>query len=159
MSKLLLALLALPLLFGGSNKNTVKAPVFECKFPSFSLVNRSAETDSFIDYWENDFRANNPAVCDIPYSAYKEMYDRYSALTKADRELVNEIHDGREPDYTIGQIIQTLVNRYYPNTQKIKTEKQKLDQSTIIIIATVVALVGATAISVLYMLKNNKVIK
>ena len=43
--------------------------------------------------------------------------------------------------------------------QRFEEEKQKLDQSSIIVIATVVALVGATAISVLYILKNQKVIK
>ena len=159
MSKLLLSILALPLLFGVSSKNTVKTPVFESKTPVFSYVSRSAESDAFVDYWENDFRANNPSVCDIPSEAYQEMYSRYSQLSKADKEIINEIPDQREPDYTIGGIIKYLVTRYYPNTQKVKAEKKKLDQSTIIIIATVVALVGATAISVLYMLKNEKVIR
>ena len=55
--------------------------------------------------------------------------------------------------------IYEMVNKYYPNHNKVKEEKQKLDQSSIIVIATVVALVGATAISILYILKNQKVIK
>ena len=42
---------------------------------------------------------------------------------------------------------------------KIKNEKQKLDQTSIIVIATVVALVGATSISILFILKNNKFIE
>ena len=159
MRKLFALLLAMPLLTGFSSKNTVKTPVFECKSPIISNIYRSSESDQFIDYWENDFRLNNPSVCDISYNAYQEMYGKYSSLSKTDREIVNEIPDQREPDYTIGEIVKYLVTRYYPNTQKVKAEKKKLDQSTIIIIATVVALVGATAISVLYMLKNQKVIK
>ena len=159
MNKAILSLLALPLLFGVSSKNTVKTPVFDCKTPVISRAYRSSETEQFLDYWENDFRYNNRSVCDIPYSAYQEMYSKYSALSKADREIINDIPDKYEPDYTIGSIVKYLVTRYYPNTQKVKAEKKKLDQSTIIIIATVVALVGATAISVLYMLKNQKVIR
>ena len=159
MFKLFACVLALPLLFGVSSKNTVKTQVFECKTPVISSVYRSSESESFVDYWENDFRVNNPSVCDISYNSYREMYERYSALSKSDREIVNAIPDKYEPDYTIGEIVKYLVTRYYPNTQKVKAEKKKLDQSTIIIIATVVALVGATAISVLYMLKNQKVIR
>lgn len=159
MSKIIALILALPLLFGVSSKNTVKTPVFDCKTPVISYVSRSADSDAFVEYWENDFRANNPSVCDIPYSEYQKMYEKYAALSKADRQLINEIPDQREPDYTIGEIIRYLVTRYYPNTKKVAAEKKKLDQSTIIIIATVVALVGATAISVLYMLKNEKVIR
>ena len=159
MHKLLLGLLSLPLIFGVSNKNTVKTQVFDCKSPEISRIYRSSESDNFVNYWENDFRVHNPSVCDISYDAYLEMYEKYVALSKEDREIVNEIPDKLEPDYTIGKIVKYLVTRYYPNTQKVKAEKQKLDQSTIIIIATVVALVGATAISVLYMLKNQKVIR
>ena len=83
----------------------------------------------------------------------------YSSLDQSEKEYINAQADGYEEGYTIGQVIRTLVNKYYPNKEKVKEEKQKLDQSSIIVIATVVALVGATAISVLYILKNQKVIK
>ena len=158
MKKILLGLFLLPLLGGLSAKNTSKTSVFTAEKP---VIYRSLDdtAEGFIDYWENDFRANNPAVCDIPYEAYKEMYSRYLALSEGDRITVNATKDIRESDYTIGQIIRTLVNRFYPNNQKMENDKSKLDQSTIIVIATVVALVGATAISVLYILKNNKVIE
>ena len=163
MNKLFLSILALPLLFGVSGKNTVKSPFFDCKSPTISNISRwyrlTDDAQNFIDYWENDFRLHNPSVCDISYEEYSKMYEKYASLSKSDREIINEIPDQREPDYTIGEIIKYLVTRYYPNTQKVREEKKKLDQSTIIIIATVVALVGATAISVLYMLKNEKVIR
>ncbi len=156
--KLLLGLFLLPLLMGAGENSGAPVSSFPCE-NRVILVNRSAESDNFIDYWENDFRKNNPAVCEIPYSEYQKMYQRYIALNKEDRTIVNTTYDSREPEYTIGSIIRTLVNKYYPNSRSVTQEKQKLDQSTIIVIATVVALVGATAISILYILKNNKVIK
>ena len=152
-------LFALPLLFTGNAKNSCKTSVFAVKNCAISYVTRSSSAPAFISYWENTFRNDETPVCDIPYDDYKKMYEQYSELSKEDREIVNATSDKREPEYTIGKIIQTLVNKFYPNTKKVMAEKQKLDQSTIIIIATVVALVGATAISVLYLLKNNKVIK
>ena len=156
---LLPILFLLPLLCGGFNKSNNTSNNEFLHANRQYLVQKSHESDDFISYWENDFREHNPEVCEIPYEAYHEMYERYIALSKEDREVVNSTIDTREPDYTIGAIIKTLVNKFYPNTNSTKQEKQKLDQSTVIIIATVVALVGASAISVLYILKNNKVIK
>ena len=156
---LLPLLLLLPLLGGGFNKSNIASNNEFLPANRQYLVQKSQQIDDFISYWETDFREHNPEVCEIPYEAYLEMYERYIALSKEDREVVNATIDTREPDYTIGAIIKTLVNKFYPNTNSVKQEKQKLDQSTVIIIATVVALVGASAISVLYILKNNKVIK
>lgn len=156
---LFLPLFTLMCLFGLNSKNIVKTPINEVKSPVISRVFRSNSADSFIDYWQNDFRVHNPAVCDIKYDAYKEMYDRYLLLSNEDRTIVNAVKDNLEPEYTIGAIVKVLVNRFYPNNNKIKNEKQKLDQTSIIVIATVVALVGATSISILFILKNNKVIK
>ena len=158
MKKILLGLFLLPLLGGLSVKNASKTSVFYSEKPTISR-SFSSQSEAFIEYWENDFREHNPAVCDITYEAYKEMYNRYLSLSESDRAIVNSTVDTREPDYTIGQIIKTLVNRFYPNNQKMQNEKSKLDQSTIIVIATVIALVGATAISILYILKNKKVIE
>ena len=159
MKKLILPLFLFICLFGLNSKNSAKNPINDVKTPAISRVFRSAASDSFIAYWEDDFRVNNPAVCDISYDAYKPMYTRYLELSKEDREVVNATKDKLEPEYTIGAIIRTLVNKFYPNNRKVQQDKQKLDQSTIIIIATVVALVGASSISILYILKNNKVIK
>ncbi len=157
--KLLLGLLLLPCLLGFNGKNSVKNQVNPINMPSFSIVSRSTESDAFVTYWQTDFRVNNPEVCNIKYDAYKQMYDKYLLLSKEDREVVNSVQDTLEPEYTIGSIIRTLVNRFYPNNKKVTEQKQKLDQSTIIIIATVVAIAGATSISILYILKNQKVIK
>ena len=157
MKKILLGILFLPSLLGLLTLKSSNLSDFSAQKPSISRIYRSTESDGFLAFWLI-FREENPAVCDITYDAYKAMYEKYSLLSKADKEIVNASPDIEE-GYTIGSIIKTLVNKFYPNNKKVQIEKQKLDQSTTIIIATVVALVGASAISVLYILKNNKVIE
>lgn len=158
MKKILFPLLLLPMMFGVFSKNPVKTDFFNAKTPVISRAIRVTEEYPFLEYW-SEFRTAHPAVCDITKDEFKEMYIVYSSLSQEYKEYINAQPDGFEEGYTIGQVIRTLVNKYYPNHNKVKEEKQKLDQSSIIIIATVVALVGATAISVLYILKNQKVIK
>ena len=158
MKKLFLPLLLIPMMFGAFSKNIVKTDVIDVKTPAISCAIRINDEHPFLDYWA-EFRKAHPAVCDISKKDYEEMYRIYSSLEKEEKEYINAQPDGFEEGYTIGQVIKTLVNKYYPNQQKVREEKQKLDQSSIIVIATVVALVGATAISVLYILKNQKVIK
>lgn len=160
MKKWLLSILALPLLFGfSSNAKSSKNTEIAAKNPQIVRVFRGEALNSFITYWNEEFRVENPKVCDITYEAYVPMYDRYQALSKEDRASLNETADLLEPDYTIGAIVKTLVARFYPNNNKAKQEKKKLDQSSIIIIAVVVALVGATSISILFILRNRKVIE
>ena len=158
MKKFFLPLLLLPMMFGLSSKNIVKTEAFAVESPSFLRVNRSNAAQDFLDYWLV-FREDNPQVCDIDKATFDDMYyGHYLLLDESDRKIVIESKDVDE-GYTIGQVIQGLINTFFPNHNKVKEEKQKLDQSSIIVIATVVALVGATAISVLFILKNNKVIK
>ena len=159
MKKFILPLLLVPMMFGAFGKNSVKSDVIEVKTPAISYAIRTNDEHPFLDYWAT-FREAHPAVCDISEADFKEMYyQHYLLLDDQEKAYINAHEDGYEEGYTIGQVIRTLVNKYYPNHQKVKEEKQKLDQSSIIVIATVVALVGATAISVLYILKNQKVIK
>lgn len=158
MKKLILPLLLIPMMFGALGKNSVKNDVIEVKTPAISYAFRNNDEHPFLDYWAT-FREAHPAVCEISEDDFWQMYQVYSSLEQSEKEYINAQADGYEEGYTIGQVIKTLVNKYYPNKEKVKEEKQKLDQSSIIVIATVVALVGATAISVLYILKNQKVIK
>lgn len=158
MKKLLLPLFLVPVMFGAFGKNNVKTELNFVKTPSISYAIRLNDEHPFLDYWAS-FREAHPAVCDITKEEFKEMYIVYMGLSQEEKDYVNAQADGVEEGYTIGQVIRTLVNKYYPNHNKVKEEKQKLDQSSIIVIATVVALVGATAISILYILKNQKVIK
>ena len=160
MKKLLLSIFLLPLVFGFSfSSKSAKNNANEVKNTQIARVFRSSEADDFITYWNEDFRVNNPKVCDIKYQDYVPMYERYKPLSKEDKQILNETYDLLEPDYTIGQIVKTLVARFYPNNNKRNAEKKKLDQTAIIVIAVVVALVGASSISILYILKNQKVIK
>lgn len=159
MRKLLLSIFLLPLIFGFSaNRKSAKNSGFVCEKPQICRILRSEQADDFITYWRTDFRVNNPEVCDISKEAYLDMYARYEPLSKEDKAIVNETPDIEE-GVTIGQVIKTLTQKYYPNNSKTQNEKKKLDQSAIIIIAVVVALVGATSISILFILKNQKVIK
>ena len=160
MKKWLLSILVLPILFGFSlrSKNVEKSQN-TIKNPEIVRVFRGEALNSFITYWNDEFRVANPKVCDITYDAYLPMYERYQVLSKEDRATLNETPDSLEPEYTIGAIVKTLVGRFYPNNNKTKQEKKKLDQSAIIIIAVVVALVGATSISILFILRNQKVIE
>ena len=159
MKKLLLSIFLIPLLFGfGSTRKNQINRDFVMEKPQISRVLRSTQSDDFISYWTNEFRVEWPAVCDITREAYQEMYSHYEPLSKEDKATVNAAPDIEE-GVTIGQVIKTLTQKYYPNNNKTKNEKKKLDQSAIIIIAVVVALVGATSISILFILKNQKVIK
>lgn len=157
MKKFLLPLLFVPLMFGAFGKNSVKTESFSVKSSSFSIILRQNDEHPFLDEWVK-FRTDHKEICDITKPEFQEIYALYINLSKQEKEYVNAEPDVEE-GYTIGQVIRTLITRLYPNNSKVREEKQKLDQSSIIIIATVVALVGATAISVLYILKNNKVIK
>lgn len=160
MKKLLLSLFLLPLIFGVScSSKQAKNTQFALKYPEITRISRGQKLDQFITYWNEDFRVNNPKVCDITYDAYAPMYERYQELSKDERATLNETPDILEPEYTIGEVVKTLVAKFYPNNKKAKVEKKKLDQSSIIIIAVVVALVGATSISILFILRNNKVIE
>ena len=159
MKKILLSVFLLPLIFGFSNSSKIeKKSTFASEKPQICRIYRSSEADNFIEYWNTDFRVNNPEVCNIKKDAYTAMYSRYEVLSKEDKAIVNDTPDIEE-GYTIGDVIKTLTQKYYPNNSKAKTEKKKLDQSAIIVIAVVVALVGASSISILYILKNQKVIE
>ena len=156
MKKILLGIFLLPLMFGFSSKNVVKTETFAAKSPSFALVRSEYTAEDFLSFWAN-FRESHE-VCDITKEQYEEIYSNYSKLSNSDKVIVNN-SDDKDEGYKIGDVIRMLNNKYYPSTSKMKNEKKKLDQSSVIVIASVVALVGATAISVLFILKNNKVIK
>ena len=159
MRKLLLSVFLIPFIFGfSSGVKKTKNNGFAENSLQISYIYRSSQSDDFIDYWNTEFRSSDVPVCDISYESYLEMYEKYQALSKEDREIVNAAPDIDE-GYTIGQVIRTLVQKYYPNNSKGSSDKKKLNQSAIIIIAVVVALVGASSISILYILKNQKVIK
>ena len=159
MRKTLYSIFLLPLIFGFSfGQKSSKNVEFTQNNPQIVRISRANPAIDFVNYWKDVFRKPDIPVCDISREAYFEMYAKYIELNKEERAYVNAQPDIDE-DYTIGDVIKTLTQKYYPNSNKTKNEKKKLDQSSIIVIAVVVALVGATSISILFILRNQKVIK
>jgi len=157
-SLLLLGILALPTVFGGV-KSTPASFNSEIAANSVVLHENSAETDEFLLYWETDFRKDHISVCDITYESYKIMYHKFFSLSEADRNVISQTIDPMDESgtYTIGQVIEELANRFKAKPQE--NNRRTLDQKTTIIIVVVVAVFGMTTISILFILKNNKLIK
>ena len=159
LKRLVLFLLMLaPLTFGGfKHESQANMPVLQEKY-----IKRSIESDSFISYWKEDFRkddnGNIIAICDITYASYKEMYDKYVLLSKADREIVNSTPD-YEDGYTIEDSIKELIRIHANHAPQKDTERRTLNQSSTIIIIVVIAVFGMSTICVFFVLKNNKIIK
>ena len=155
--KFLLPLLLLSLgAFGGTK--TVETPQ-KADFLVQNAVIRSVESDDFLTYWQEDFRKDEQgeiiAICDITYSQYKEMYERYISLSKEDRAIINATND-YETGYKIEDSIKQLISMF-SNTPK-QSGKMVLDQKTTIIIVVSVAVFGMSSICVFFIFKNNKII-
>lgn len=160
MKKWIKLLFFLPVVCSGlSFSEEVSGPVLSEKNMVIEVKN-SSNTVAFIDYWENVFRVKYPeSICDVTREDFDLLMEQYDLLTPSEKDIVNETHDVRQPEYKIGDMIKTIVSYVYPNKQNSEDSKRKLDQSTTIIIAVVVSIFGMSAISVLYILKKDKVIK
>ena len=128
--------------------------------PRKSIENPS-ESEVFIAYWQEDFRKDDEgnliSICDITYDSYKEMYGKYTVLSDAARNEVDETPDFEE-GYTIKDSIKELVNRY-EKTVDDTNKKPTLNHKSTIIIVIVVAVFGMSVICVFVALKNGKIIK
>ena len=160
-SLLVLGILALPTVFGGVKSNPA---AFSSEIPQNSIVlhentEESEEVKAFIQYWKEDFRKDHISVCDIEYESYKIMYQKFFSLSESDRNYISNLIDPMDESgtYTIGQVIEELANRFKAKPQE--NNRRTLDQKTTIIIVVVVAVFGMTTISILFILKNNKLIK
>ena len=159
----MMKLFALALLFGSSvffspaKENTQNNQIRE-NYVQNALILRSSATDSFLNYWKTEFKPEGVKACDITKENYLIMMEKFNELTSQEQAEVKAEND-LESGYTIGDVIKVLVNKYYPNKESVKEDKPKLDQRSIIILASVISIVGMTAISVLYILKNKKIIK
>ena len=151
MIKILLMTLFLffPLTFGSfSNNFSNNNPVLQEKVP-----NRSAESDSFLTYWKEDFRKDDNGqiipICDITYASYTVMYGKYVELSSSDREIVNNTPDYEE-GYLIKDSIKQLISIHSNHTNPKSNERQTLNQQTTIIIIVVVAVFGMSTICVFF---------
>ncbi len=155
-------LLLLPLLFGGftllsaSNLSNNEPNVIEVKaidylpfedFMSEYTTIRNAQADD-----------NRPSACDANKEEYDQIMEIYDKLNQNDRQKAVNTPDPIQENYTIGQYINEIVRKFYTPAVSNSASKPKLNQSTTIIIAVVVSIFGMSAISVLYIMKNNKVI-
>ena len=103
--------------------------------------------------------ANGKTICDTTKEEYEELVNLYASLSKADQKKANETYDLFETETTIGDMMKEIIRIHYTNHGSNEAPKEKLDQSTTIIIAAVVSIFGMSAISVLFILKNNKYIE
>ena len=159
--KNLLKLLMIPALFIGVSFGMVAANVSSNQ--NFVQIRAdSPELTAFLTRF-NEIRtlqnANGKTICDTTKEEYEELVNLYSALTKAEQTTVNQTPDQFEANTTIGDMMKEIIRIHYNNHGSNEAPKAKLDQSTTIIIAAVVSIFGMSAISVLFILKNNKYIE
>ena len=107
----------------------------------------------------NEIREGQESICYTTRDQYNELIALYSALTQEEREEVNSMIDDHDHDYTIGEQMKEIIRLYFSPQSISEAPKPKLDQKTTIIIASVVSIVGMSAISVLFILRNNKFIE
>ena len=155
--KLLLALL-LPVLFIGvsliATNNTFNSGnnVIEVKAAT------SVDYDNFIDAYDQ-FRIKYPeSICDISKEDCDELLRLYNKLSAEEKLDLNEYKYG-EDNFSAAQAITELKKKYYPDKEERDNKGEKISQSTAIIIVVVVSIFGMSAISVLYILKKDKVIE
>ena len=119
----------------------------------------SASQADFLTKFDEIFA--NKSICDATREEYDEIIGIYSNLSNEDRATVNQI-ERQSPDgetYKIEDAMKELVRMFYTSPSGAVNNKKKLNQTTTIIIASVVSIVGMSAISVLFILKNNKYIE
>lgn len=122
----------------------------------------SSSKQAFLDKFKeirDAQEASGKTICDTTKEEYKVLIELYSALSESERIEVGAIHDEYETKVTIGEMMKEIIRIHYTNNGVQEAPKQKLDQSTTIIIAVVVSIFGMSAISVLYILRNNKYIE
>lgn len=157
--KLLLALL-LPVLFIGvsliATNNTFSSGnnVIEVKAAT------SQAYDDFITKY-NELRSNpdyKDSICSIPVTECNALLELYYKLSAEEKLDLNEYKYG-EDTFSAAQAITELKKKYYPDKEERDNKGEKISQSTAIIIVVVVSIFGMSAISVLYILKKDKVIE
>ena len=159
--KNMLKLLLLPLMFMGVSFATVAGAV---SFNQNVVMVRASSTE--VDAFLNRFRAirtqqnsEGKTICDTTKEEYEELVNLYSALSKEEQTEVNLLVDEYVADSTIGSMMKEIIRIHYTNGGTNEAPKEKLDQSTTIIIAVVVSIFGMSAISVLFILKKDNYIE
>ncbi len=155
--KLLVAIL-LPMMFVGvslaASNNSFKYAdnIVEVK------ATTSQAYDDFISKY-NQIRVAYPeSICNISKAECDELLTLYNALTAEEKLDLNEYKYG-DDTFSAAQAIAELKKKFYPDKEERQDKGEKISQSTAIIIVVVVSIFGMSAISVLYILKKDKVIE
>ena len=158
MKKSLLKLLLVPLLFLSFSMALI-LPSGISNSDYVQLRADSTAKEEFINKLEAII--NSHSVCDTTKEECDELIQLYANLTAKEKAEVNAMtFTEKGKQYTYEQAMKEIIRIYYSgSTDSSGAPKQKLDQSTTIIIAVVVSIFGMSAISVLFILKNNKYIE
>ena len=155
--KLLVAIL-LPILFVGAslvasnNYFKVAENVVEVKAAT------SQAYDDFIAKYDQ-IRVDYPeSICNISKTECDELLGLYNQLSAEEKLDLNEYKCG-DDTFSAAQAITELKKKFYPDKEERDNKGEKISQSTAIIIVVVVSIFGMSAISVLYILKKDKVIE
>ena len=98
-------------------------------------------------------------VCDTTKEDYRVLVELYSRLSDQEKVEVNATKYEKAGNYTIGDLMNEIIRIHYMKEDTSGAPKQKLDQSTTIIVSVVVSIVGMSGISVLYILKQDNYIE
>ena len=132
------------------------------RFEHHSIQLKSAASDEFISYWNDDFRKDDVGniipICDITYSSFKTMYSKYVLLDTSDKAIVDATPDYEE-GYSIKDSIKTLVDMYGDNQNPTAKEKRTLDQKSSIIVIVTIAVFGMSTICIFFVLKRDNIIQ
>ena len=132
------------------------------QFEHHSIQLKSAASDGFISYWNDDFRKDDVGniipICDITYSSFKTMYAKYVLLDVEDKAVVDATPDFEE-GYTIKDSIKTLVDMYGDSHIPAAKEKRTLDQKSSIIVIVTIAVFGMSTICIFFVLKRDNIIQ
>ena len=155
--KLLVAIL-LPILFVGAslvasnNSFKIAENVVEVKAAT------SQAYDDFIAKYDQ-IRVDYPeSICNISKTECDELLGLYNQLSSEEKLDLNEYKFG-DDTFSAAQAITELKKKFYPDKEERDNKGEKISQSTAIIIVVVVSIFGMSAISVLYILKKDKVIE
>ncbi len=111
--------------------------------------------EGFINYWNENIRPTAEfSICDISNTTFNYLYELYSDLTLADKNIVDNTLDIAEEK--IGDSMLVLIDQF----KKPQPSKQtyEWEQSGAISFIIIVAVIGMTSICVFFLLKTQQII-
>lgn len=124
--------------------------------PDDFIVNYYSNDEGFIYYWDLFVRENKDInLCDsVDKDLYKQIVDRYEALSNSDKEVVDNYVD--KAGSTIKSSLAYLKGIY--GEQESRKVEKEISSSLMITLILVTAIIGMTFIAIMYFLKDKKII-